>query len=98
MRCYTEPSADRVGSGEGGVELSKHGVSFDEAVSIFGDPLATTVADPEHSINEERYLTTGMSSEGRVLIVWHTERAHVLRIIGAREVTTTERRIYESGE
>ena len=39
-----------------------------------------------------------MSSEGRVLIVWHTERAHVLRIIGAREVTTTERRIYESGE
>ena len=78
--------------------LSKHGVSFEEAVLVFGDPLATTVSDPEHSVGEERYLTTGMSSAGRVLIVWHTERAQALRIIGAREVTPTERRIYESGE
>ena len=65
--------------------LAKHGVSFEEANSVFGDPLATTVPDPDHSEAEARYLTTGTSSQQRVLIVWHTERGDAIRIIGARD-------------
>ena len=78
--------------------LAKHGVSFEEASSVFGDPLATTIADPDHSVDEQRFLTTGLSTQQRVVIVWHTEREEVIRIIGAREATPPERRIYESGE
>ena len=77
---------------------AKHGVSFEEATMIFGDLLATTILDPDHSEGEERYLTTGLSDRQRVLIVWHTEREERIRIIGAREATPHERRIYESGE
>jgi uncharacterized DUF497 family protein len=73
-------------------------VSFEEAQTIFGDPLATTITDPDHSVGEERFLTTGLSIQQRLLIVWHTEEEDVIRIIGAREVTAYERRIYESGE
>lgn len=76
----------------------KHGVSFEEAISVFGDPLATTVPDPDHSESEERFLTTGISTQRRVLIVWHTNRSEITRLIGAREATTHERRIYDSGE
>ena len=54
--------------------FAKHGVSFEEATSVFGDPLATTVPDPDHSEGEERLLTTGFSLQQRVLIVWHTDR------------------------
>jgi hypothetical protein len=78
--------------------LLKHGVSFEEASTVFGDPLATTVRDSAHSDREERFLTTGLSSENRVLIVWHTERDNGLRIIGARGVTAQERKVYESGK
>ena len=78
--------------------LTKHGVSFDEASTVFGDPLATTIADPDHSVDEQRFFTTGLSTQQRVVIVWHTEREDVIRIIGAREATPRERRIYESGE
>lgn len=78
--------------------LAKHGVSFEEAASIFGDRLATTVPDPDHSLIEERFLTTGFSLSGRVLIVWHVERDETTRLIGAREATRAERRIYETGE
>jgi uncharacterized DUF497 family protein len=78
--------------------LAKHGASFEEATSVFGDPLATTISDPDHSVGEERFLTTGVSIEQRVLIVWHTQREDVIRIIGAREATPRERRVYESGE
>lgn len=78
--------------------LVKHGVSFEEASSVFGDPLATTAADPEHSVDEERLLTTGMSSQRRAVIVWHADRGEGVRIIGAREATPRERRTYESGE
>jgi len=78
--------------------LAKRGVSFEEASSVFGDPLATTIADPDHSAGEERFLTTGLSTQQRVLIVWHTDREDVIRIIGAREATRRERRIYESEE
>lgn len=77
---------------------AKHGVSFDEASSVFGDPLATTVPDPDHSKTEEWFLTTGLSTRQRVLIVWHTNRGETIRIIGAREATSHERRIYKSGE
>ena len=78
--------------------LAKHGVSFEEARTVFGDPLATTVPDPSHSVGEERRLTTGMSRQGRVLIIWHTDQGFMVRIIGARRATPNERRTYESGE
>jgi hypothetical protein len=80
------------------LNLAKHGVSFEEANSVFGDPLATTIMDPDHSVGEQRFLTTGLSTQQRVLIVWHTDREDMIRIIGAREAMPRERRIYESGE
>lgn len=78
--------------------LDKHGVSFEEASSVFGDPLGTTIRDPEHSGNEERFLTTGLSNWRRVIIVWHRDRGDAIRIIGARQATPRERRTYESNE
>lgn len=79
--------------------LAKHGgVSFEEASSVFGDPLATTVPDRDHSLDEQRLLTTGMSHQQRVVIVWHMEGENAIGIIGAREATPRERKIYESGE
>ncbi len=77
---------------------AKHGVSFAEANTIFGDPLAWTVRDPDHSTGERRYLTTGYSKNQRLIIVAHTERGNRIRIISARDVTAAERRIYEEGE
>jgi len=73
----------------------KHGVSFHEAATIFGDPMATTYHDPDHSITEERFITVGMSSAGRVLVVAHTDRAGNVRIISARKATKRERKHYE---
>ena len=78
--------------------VANHEVSFEEAQSVFGDPLATTIGAPDHSLGEERFLTTGLSRQQRLLIVWHTEEENVIRIIGAREATPRERRTYESGE
>lgn len=78
--------------------FADHGVSFEEAVTVFGDPLATTVPDPDHSDEEERWLTTGVSSRQRTVIVWHTDRGESVRLIGAREASPRERRAYESGE
>jgi uncharacterized protein len=75
----------------------KHGVSFEEAVTAFGDPLAVTISDPDHSIGEFRFLTTGLSSSQRFLVVSHTERNGEIRLISARLATRQERRIYESG-
>jgi hypothetical protein len=77
---------------------ARHGVSFEEARSVFGDTLATTIPDHDHSLYEERWLTTGLSGQNRVLIVWRTDRGATIRIIGARQATPTERRIYESGQ
>ena len=77
---------------------AKHGVSFAEANTIFGDPLAWTVRDPDHSTGDRRYLTTGYSENGRLIIVAHTERGDRIRIISAREVTAAERSVYEEGE
>jgi uncharacterized DUF497 family protein len=77
--------------------LRKHGVSFDEAASVLGDPLAITFFDPAHSDDKDRFLTIGMSKEGRVVILSHTDRDDRIRIISAREATRGERRGYEDG-
>lgn len=77
--------------------LRKHGVTFEEASSVFYDPLAATGADPDHSEGEERMITFGVSSSGRLLVVAHTERSDAIRIISARVATKHERHIYEEG-
>jgi uncharacterized DUF497 family protein len=75
--------------------LRKHGVSFDEAASVFFDPLSVTAVDPDHSKDENRFVVFGLSSLGRLLAIAHTERVDALRIISAREVTRSERKFYE---
>jgi uncharacterized DUF497 family protein len=77
--------------------LQKHGVSFEEAATALADDLAVTAADPDHSRGEGRFITFGVSSSGRLLVVSHTERGDRLRIISARPATKRERRIYEEG-
>jgi uncharacterized DUF497 family protein len=79
------------------LNLRNHRVSFEEASGVFFDPLAVTGADPDHSEGEERLITFGMSSAGRLLVVSHTERGEAIRIISARIATQTERHIYEEG-
>jgi hypothetical protein len=76
---------------------SKHGVSFEEAKTVFDDPLYVDFYDPDHSEDEERYLIVGKSNRGRLLIVSYTERGDSVRLISAREVTRTEREAYEEG-
>jgi uncharacterized DUF497 family protein len=73
----------------------KHGIGFREAATVFGDPLATTFPDVDHSISEDRFLTIGASAPGRLLVVAHTESETTIRIISARPVTRSERRFYE---
>lgn len=77
--------------------LEKHGVSFEEAKTVFNDPFSLTVSDPDHSDDEDRYLDIGISSKGRVLVVWYTERKDNIRIIGCRVANPTEREKYEKG-
>lgn len=77
--------------------IKKHGVSFDEAASVFLDQLAVSGQDPDHSIGESRYITFGMSSLGRLVAVSHTHRLGSIRIISARRVTRIERKLYEEG-
>jgi uncharacterized protein len=74
---------------------AKHGVAFHEAATVFGDPLAITFSDPDHS--EERFLTFGHSSEGHLLVVSHTDRDEFTRIISARRATRKEKKVYEEG-
>jgi uncharacterized DUF497 family protein len=73
----------------------KHRVSFQEAASVFGDPLAITYPDPDHSTVEQRFITVGMSGAGRVLLVAHADREANIRIISARKTTARERKHYE---
>ena len=75
----------------------KHGVAFSEAASALEDPLSTTFPDPAHSRAEQRYVTIGRSRFGRTLVVAHTERGDMIRIISARRATRRERRFYEEG-
>lgn len=91
MQFEWDPAKDRQNQ-------AKHGVSFGEAETVFGDPLASTIADPDHSRGEFRFLTTGLSDQNRVIIVAHTDRDDRIRIINARTVTVAERHVYEEGE
>ena len=75
--------------------LRKHGVSFDEALTAFADPLSITVPDTEHSATEERFLLVGLSKRGRLLVVAHAELSTQIRIINARPATRAERETYE---
>lgn len=77
--------------------LRKHGVSFEEATTVFQDDLSLTGADPDHSAGEARLVTFGISGRGRLLVVAHTERGKRIRVISARSVTRPERKIYEEG-
>jgi len=76
--------------------LRKHGVSFSEAATVFGDALSRTVHDPDHSYSEDRFITIGTSNQGRLLILAHTDRGDRTRIISARQLTRSERREYEN--
>jgi len=76
--------------------LLAHGVSFQEATTVFGDPLAGTIPDPDHSVGEERLTTVGQSSAGQLLVVCHLEQGDTIRIISARRATSHERRDYET--
>jgi uncharacterized DUF497 family protein len=75
----------------------KHGVSFEEATSALRDPFSATAHDPDHSEDEVRFVSFGVSSLGRLLTVSHTERGNAIRIISARLATNAERQIYEEG-
>ena len=77
--------------------LKKHKVGFEEAASVFGDPMSYTFSDPDHSIGEERWLMFGLSRMSRVLAVIYTHRKGKYRIISARLATKHERKIYEEG-
>jgi len=77
--------------------VKKHGVTFQEAATIFGDPLAITFDDPDHSMSENRYITFGLSLQKRLIVVSHTERGDRTRIINARLMDRKEIRIYEEG-
>ena len=79
------------------LNLEKHGVSFQEAATVFSDPLSMTFPDPDHSIGESRYVIIGLSRFGQLLVVAHTDRETKVRIINARKATRQERRFYEQG-
>ncbi len=80
-----------------GVNRKKHGVSFEEAETVFADFLSVTINDPLHSVNEERYVTVGMSARGRLLVVAHTDENDTIRIISPRTATKKEKKEYEQG-
>ena len=75
--------------------LSKHGISFDEAKTIFDDPLYIDFYDPDHSENEQRHIIFGNSERGRILMVSYTERGNRIHLISARKATPVERESYE---
>ena len=81
--------------GKAANNLKKHGISFEEAKTVFNDPLSITIADDQHSDNEERYIDIGLSSQGQLLVVVYTERQANIRIISCRKATNAERKIYE---
>jgi uncharacterized DUF497 family protein len=76
--------------------LRKHKVSFDEAITVFYDPLSVTFDDPDHSMNENRLVTVGYSGQGRLLVVSHTERGIAVLVISARLAGRDERRRHEA--
>ena len=78
------------------LNFKKHKVHFEEAVTVFYDPLSATFDDADHSVREQRFITIGFSSQGRLLVVSHTERDAALRIISARRATAHERKKHEN--
>lgn len=78
------------------LNLRKHKVHFEEAVTVFYDPLSATFDDTNHSFGEQRFITIGFSSQGRLLVVSHMERGTALRIISARRATAYERKKHEN--
>jgi uncharacterized DUF497 family protein len=84
-------------TGKATLNRRKHRVSLEEASSVFGDPLAITFRDPDHSVGEARFLTFGLSTTGVLLVVSHTRRNRRTRLISARRATRAERKIYEEG-
>lgn len=83
-------------SKKAGSNLVDHGVSFQEASTVFGDALAMTTPDPDHSVGEQRLLTMGQSEVGQLIVVSHTEEGEDIHIISARRATTHERKDYEA--
>lgn len=77
------------------LNLAKHKVSFEEATTALRDPLSATAHDPDHSLNEHRWITFGLSSKGRLIVVSHTERGEAIRVISARLATKQEKNFYE---
>lgn len=75
----------------------KHGISFEEAATVFNDLLSVTFPDPDHSVEESRYVIIGVSRFGQLLIISHTDRGTKVRIISARKATRQEQRFYEEG-
>ncbi|MGB5156828.1 BrnT family toxin [Desulfobacterium sp. N47] len=80
------------------LNLKNHGISFDEASTVFSDPLSQTIDDPLHSEDEERFVLIGRSIQGRLLVIVHTERGDRIRIISVRLATKRERFRYEENE
>ena len=79
-----------------GTNLAKHGITFDEASEVFGDPLAVSINDPDHSEDESRFVTTGLSRSQHLLVVSHVYRGGTIRIINARSANNRERKQYET--
>lgn len=73
----------------------KHGISFEEAATVFDDPLSDTFPDPDHSLEEHRFIIIGSAESGKILVVAHTDDGELVRMITAREATPGERRSYE---
>ena len=78
--------------------IKKHGIPFEEAATVFGDPFSITIYDPLHSEDEDRFVIIGISNKNRVLVVVHTDRNDRIRIISARKATKKERNQYETNE
>ena len=83
-------------AGKASENVRKHGVAFEEALTVFGDPLASTIPDPDHSVSEHRFVTVGLASSQRLLVVCHTERGDNIRLISARQANRRERSTYEN--
>jgi len=81
--------------GKAARNLKDHKITFEEAATVFGDPLSLTLPDPDHSNDESRFITVGNSIDGKLLLVSHTDRDEKIRIISAREATKRERKFYE---
>lgn len=83
--------------GKAASNFKKHGITFEEAASVFGDPLSETFNDPDHSFDEERFIIIGHSRNARLLFVSHSDDGEEIRIISARKLTSSEIREYEEG-